>query len=98
VIQPFFLACADAVGVHVEGTSQTAKSHEQETWSFAMGGGLGLWIQPFVHARARPDFAIALTGELEAAFAATEVRIAGKTAAKVGSPIALVGAGLVGSF
>lgn len=97
-VQPFFLVCADALGVHVAGKSQTASSHERQTWSVATGGGLGLWIQPFVHARARPDFAISLTGELEMAWVPTEIRIAQKRVAKVGAPTALVGAGLVGSF
>jgi hypothetical protein len=97
-IQPFFLACFDAYGLHVEGRSASAAAHSERTWSFAMGGGLGLWIQPYVHARARPDLALALTGELEAAWVPTEIRIAGEKVATVGAPTALLGAGLVGVF
>jgi len=97
-IQPFFLACVDAYGVHVEGRSASAVAHTERTWSVATGGGLGLFIQPFIHARARPDVALALTGELEAAWMPTEIRIAERKVATVGSPTALLGAGVVGVF
>jgi hypothetical protein len=97
-IQPFFLICVDAYGLNVEGRSASALVHTERTWSLATGGGLGLWIQPFVHARARPDLALALTGELEAAWVPTEIRIAERTVATLGSPTALFGAGVVGVF
>jgi len=97
-IQPFFLACVDAYGVNVEGRSSTAVAHNDRTWSFATGGGVGLWIQPFVEDRARPDIALALTGELEAAWVPTEIRIADHKVATVGLPTALLGAGVVGVF
>lgn len=97
-IQPFFLACVDAYGVNVEGRSTSAPAHSEQTWSLATGGGLGLWIQPFVHARVHPDIALSLTAELEAAWVPTEIRIADKKVATVGSPTALLGAGVVGVF
>jgi hypothetical protein len=98
VVQPFFLVCVDAYGVNVAGKSTLAKAHQTQTWSLATGGGLGLWIQPFVHARARPDFALSLSAELEVAWIPTAIRIAERRVATAGSPTALVGAGLVGFF
>jgi len=97
-LQPFFLVCVDAYGLNVEGRSASAAVHTERTWSLATGGGVGLWIQPFVHTRVRPDIAVALTGELEAAWAPTAIRIAERRVATVGSPTALLGAGVVGVF
>jgi len=98
VVQPFFRVCADAYGVQVEGKSTLAETHRSETWTFATGGGLGLWIQPFAHTRARPNFALSLSAELEVAWVPTAIRIAERRVATAGAPTGLVGAGLVGFF
>jgi hypothetical protein len=99
VVQPFFLVSAGAYSAHVAGKSTTAAAHSETTWSFATGGGLGLWFQP---SAPQPDdhagWAFVTTGALEVAVVPTAVRIAERRVATAGAPTGLLSAGIAGFF
>ena len=99
VVEPFFVVSAGAYSAHVEGESTTAPVHAETTWSFAAGGGVGLWFQPD-RARAgdRAGWAFAATGTLDVAVVPTAVRIAERRVATAGAPAGLLSAGIAGFF
>jgi hypothetical protein len=98
-LQPFFLVSAGAYSAHVAGKSATASTHTETTWSFATGGGAGLWFQPSPPAvRSGAGWAVVATGELQVAWVPTAIRIAEQRVATAGAPAALLSAGVAGCF
>jgi len=95
VVQPFVVVSGDAYAVHVEGESP-APTHSKTTWSFASGAGAGVKLVAL--GNHRRTLALVLTGVVELAWSATEIRIAGERVATVGAPFVLASAGAAGTF
>lgn len=99
IVRPFFIVSAGAYAAHVAGESTSAPARTETTWSFATGGGVGLWFQPDrPRAGERAGWALAATGTLDVAVVPTVVRIAERRVATAGAPAGLLSAGIAGFF
>jgi hypothetical protein len=89
LIQPFLSLSGGVYSADVRGTGGP-RVHARQTWSGASGAGVGVWLE------ASPGFAFVLSTELTLAWSRTIVRIAERSVATAGAPLATAGAGIVG--